>query len=65
MFRSFIEKNFESEFFISASEAELYRHQLLSGKPIQLSENDYRFRLEDKEVEDGGKSDKSSDPFED
>ncbi len=62
-----IEKNFESDYFISASEAdreaELYRQQLLSGKPIQLSENDYRLRLEDKEDEEGDKSEELPDPF--
>lgn len=58
-----IEKNFESDYFISASEAdreiERYRQQLLQGAPIQLSDHDYHIKPE----EANDKSDESSDPF--
>jgi len=62
-----IEKNFESDFFISATEAdreaELYRQQLLQGSPILLtSKND---TISSAQTVDGvaEKSDKLSDPF--
>tara|TARA_R110002111_G_scaffold164386_3_gene230571 strand:+ start:23724 stop:25484 length:1761 start_codon:yes stop_codon:yes gene_type:complete len=58
-----IEKNFESDFFISASEAdreiERYRQQLLQGAPIQLSDQDYQIKPEVTSDE----SDESTDPF--
>ena len=57
---SLIEKNFESEFFISATEAdreaEIYRQQLLKGTPIRLSEKNYTVRPDKAEEE-------SPDPF--
>ncbi len=62
-----IEKNFESDFFISAAEADreadLYRQQLLQGKPIQLSDNDYKVTPDETAAESDDESDKSSDPF--
>ncbi len=58
-----IEKNFESEFFISAAEAdretELYRQQLLNGSPIQLSDQDYSKPLDETVAE----PEKLSGPF--
>ena len=62
-----IEKNFESEFFISASEADreadLYRQQLLQGKPIQLSGNNYRLKSDETDDEKDDESDELPDPF--
>ncbi|QDT45180.1 Type IV secretion-system coupling protein DNA-binding domain protein [Gimesia alba] len=58
-----IEKNFESDFFISASEAdreiEQYRKQLLQVPPIQLSDQDYQVKPEVTSDD----PEKSSDPF--
>ena len=58
-----IEKNFESEFFISAAEAdretERYRQQLLQGTPILLSGKDYSTNPDKTSIEVEG----SSDPF--
>ncbi|QDU10900.1 type IV secretory system conjugative DNA transfer family protein [Gimesia aquarii] len=58
-----IEQNFQSEFFISAAEAdretERYRQQLLQGSPFLLPQGDYSLGSEGTVVE----ADKSSDPF--
>lgn len=58
-----IEKNFESEFFISAAEAdretERYRQQLLQGTPILLSDKDYSTNSDETSVE----AEDSADPF--
>jgi len=62
-----IEKNFESDYFISASEAEqeteIYRQQLLQGKPIILPAGDFKLNLPQTVDEIVVESDKSVDPF--
>ncbi len=64
---SLIEKNFESEYFISASEAdreaELYRQQLLQGKPILLPSKDYTISPDGTAKEPDDKSNELPDPF--